>query len=136
MSELIDWGKLKTYNSNQNKSFEELCYQLAFEEYSLQGELISVDDSGGGDGVEFYLEFPNGDIWGWQCKFFGRFDEGGRKQQIQSSLQRAYDKHGSNLKKWILASKLSLTPSEKMWFDSTLPTSTFNGRKEIGRAHV
>ena len=136
MSELIDWGKLKTYNSNQNKSFEELCYQLAFEEYSLQGELISVDDSGGGDGVEFYLEFPNGDIWGWQCKFFGRFDEGGRKQQIQSSLQRAYDKHGSNLKKWILASKLSLTPSEKMWFDSTLPTSTFNGRKVLPQNHT
>ncbi len=128
MSELIDWNKLKSYNTNQNKSFEELCYQISFEENSSKGNLTSIDDSGGGDGVEFYLEFPDGDIWGWQCKFFGRFDEGGRKEQIKSSLQRAYDKHGNKLKKWILCSKLSLTPNEKVWFESALPTSTHKGK--------
>ncbi|WP_459212306.1 hypothetical protein [Aquimarina rhabdastrellae] len=42
--------------SNQNKSFEELCYQLVFEEYSSKGQLTSIDDSHGGDGVEFYLK--------------------------------------------------------------------------------
>lgn len=136
MSELINWNKLKTYATNQNKSFEELCYQLAFEEYSSQGELTSIDDSGGGDGVEFYLEFPNGDIWGWQCKFFGRFDEGGRKEQIKSSLQRAYDKHGSRLKKWVLSSQLSLTPTEKTWFESSLAESIRNGRTVLPNNHT
>lgn len=136
MSELINWNKLKTYSTNQNKSFEELCYQLAFEEYSSQGELTSIDDSGGGDGVEFYLEFPNGDIWGWQCKFFGRFDEGGRKGQIKSSLQRAYDKHGSRLKKWVLSSQLSLTPTEKVWFESSLAGSTHKGRIVLPNNHT
>jgi hypothetical protein len=135
MSELVNWNKLKTYNTNQNKSFEELCYQLAFEEYSSEGKLTSIDDSGGGDGVEFYLELPNGDIWGWQCKFFGRFDEGGRKGQIKSSLQRALDKHGSRLKKWVLSSQLSLTPTEKVWFESSLAGSIHKGRIVLPNNH-
>ncbi|WP_430411323.1 hypothetical protein [Kordia sp.] len=136
MSKLINWSELKTYTTNQNKSFEELCYQLAFEEYSSKGKLTSIDDSGGGDGVEFYLEFPNGDIWGWQCKFFGRFDEGGRKEQIKSSLQRAYDKHGSRLKKWVLSSQLSLTPTEKTWFETSLAGSTRNRRTVLPLKHT
>ena len=29
-----------------------------------KGRFTSVDDSGGGDGVEFYLTLENGDQWG------------------------------------------------------------------------
>ena len=118
MTDILNWDKLKIYNSTQNKSFEELCFQLCLEEYNLTGNFVRVDDSGGGDGVEYYLELPNGDIWGWQCKFFGRFNEGGRQEQIKKSLHTAYKKHGSKLKKWILCSKSSLTNEEKKWFDS------------------
>ena len=89
MIDLIPWDKLKPYNSTQNKSFEELCFQICLEEYKNEGRFTRIDDSGGGDGVEFYIEFTNGDIWGWQCKFFGRFDEGGRKEQMKKSLQTA-----------------------------------------------
>lgn len=128
MSELVNWEKLKSYNTNQNKSFEELCYQISCEEFYELGSFTSIDDSGGGDGVEFYLKLPNGDIWGWQCKFFGRLDVGGRKEQIKTSLQRAHDKHGSKLKKWILCSKLSMTPNEKDWFESNLSSTTCKGR--------
>ena len=135
MSNLVNWDNLKPYNSNQNKSFEELCYQLAFEEFSSLGELTSIDDSGGGDGVEFYLKLPNGDIWGWQCKFFGRFNEGGRKNQIKSSLQKAYDTHGNNLKKWILCSRLSLTNEEKKWFETSLAISQHRGRTVLPQNH-
>jgi hypothetical protein len=117
MDNLINWENLKSYEDDKKKSFEELCYQLVFELYSKQGILTSIDDSGGGDGVEFYLELPNGDIWGWQCKFFGRFSESGRQGQIKKSLQRASDIHGARLKKWFLCSKRSMTPSEKTWFD-------------------
>ncbi|OXA74274.1 hypothetical protein B0A67_00350 [Flavobacterium aquidurense] len=118
MSNLINWEHLKPYEDDKKKSFEELCYQIVFELYSSKARLNSIDDSGGGDGVEFYLEFANGDIWGWQCKFFGRFSESGRQEQIKKSLQKAADVHGSRLKKWFLCSKLSMTPSEKLWFDS------------------
>jgi hypothetical protein len=117
MIDLIPWDKLKPYNSTQNKSFEELCFQICLEEYKNEGSFTRIDDSGGGDGVEFYLELTNGDILGWQCKFFGRFDEGGRKEQIKKSLQTAYKKHGNKLKKWTLCSKNSLTNEEKRWFD-------------------
>ncbi|MDP5199010.1 hypothetical protein [Flavobacterium sp. DG2-3] len=117
MSNLINWENLKSYDDDKKKSFEELCYQLVFELYSSKGRLTSIDDSGGGDGVEFYLELPDGDIWGWQCKFFGRFSESGRQEQIKKSLQKAADVHGIKLKKWFLCSKLSMTPAEKSWFD-------------------
>ena len=117
MIDIISWDKLRPYDSTQNRSFEELCFQVCMEEYHNKGIFTRIDDSGGGDGVEFYLEFPNGDIWGWQCKFFGRFNESGRKEQIKKSLQTAYKKHGKKLKKWILCSKNSLTNEEKKWFD-------------------
>lgn len=117
MSNLLNWENLKSYNDDKKKSFEELCYQLVFELYSSKGELTSIDDSGGGDGVEFYLELPDGTIWGWQCKFFGRFSESGRHDQIKKSLQKASEVHGKKLTKWFLCSKLSMTPSEKAWFD-------------------
>jgi hypothetical protein len=135
LNSLINWDNLKPYNSNQNKSFEELCYQIAFEIYLSKGKLTSIDDSGGGDGVEFYLELPNGDIWGWQCKFFGRFNEGGRKEQIKSSLQRAFDKHGTKLKKWVLCSRLSLTSEERIWFTSKLSKSKHSGRTVLPAIH-
>ncbi|CAM3687818.1 hypothetical protein [Flavobacterium chungbukense] len=118
MSNLINWENLKSYEDDQKKSFEELCYQLVFEIYGAQGKLHSIDDSGGGDGVEFYLELPNGDIWGWQCKFFGRFNESGRHEQIKKSLQKAADVHKSRLKKWYLCSKLSMTSGERDWLEN------------------
>lgn len=130
MIDLLSWDNLKLYNSTQNKSFEELCFQVCIEEYKSMGNFVRIDDSGGGDGVEYYLEFSNGDIWGWQCKFFGRFDESGRKEQIKKSLQTAYNRHNNKLKKWILCSKNSLTNEEKNWFD-TVGTLTHKGTKVL-----
>ncbi|NQY06732.1 MAG: hypothetical protein HRT68_11240, partial [Flavobacteriaceae bacterium] len=135
MSSLINWENLKPYRSDQKKSFEELCYQITHEEYKSEGILSSIDDSGGGDGIEFYIEFQNGDIWGWQCKFFGRFDEGGAKEQIKKSLQKAYRVHGVNLKKWTLCSKLSLTPNERDWFYNKLEKTTRNSEQILPDDH-
>jgi len=115
---LVNWENLKPYLGKKSKSFEELCFQICFEEYHENGKLVSIDDSGGGDGVEFYLELSNGDVWGWQCKFFGRLNEGGRKEQIKHSLQRAVERHGDSLKQWTLCSQLSLTPEELDWYKS------------------
>ena len=64
---MIDWSKLKHYKSDKYKSFEELCFQIAKVLHGHKGRFTSVDDSGGGDGIEFYMTLPNGDEWGWQA---------------------------------------------------------------------
>jgi len=64
----VDWNKLKTYKADKRRSFEELCFQIAYANYSSEGTFVPIDDSGGGSGVEFYLLRPNGAVWGWQGK--------------------------------------------------------------------
>lgn len=133
--EELDLDKLKPYNADKKKSFEFLCYQLCYEKFNTEGTFTPIDDSGGGDGVEFYLTKQNGDEYGWQCKFFGRLNEGGRKQQIKKSLKHACQNHGSALKKWYLWSKLDFTNEEKSWFDS-LQTEIKKDYQDIELIHV
>lgn len=115
----IDFSKLKPYNKSQYQSFELLWYLICKDEYK-NGHFTPIDDSGGGDGVEFYLTLDNGDVWGWQCKLFNRFSEKGRKGQIKASLKKACEIHGESLKKWFLCSISDLTPQENRWFTNEL----------------
>lgn len=48
---MIDWSKLKAGHRDRTGSFEELCYQLAKGIHGSEARFVSVDDSGGGDGV-------------------------------------------------------------------------------------
>lgn len=120
---MVEWSKLKTYDEDQPHSFEELCYQIAKGLHGDEGKFTRVDDSGGGDGVEFYLTFPNGDQWGWQAKFYytptPRLSVSSRKTQIKKSLKKACENH-PNLKKWILCTPSNFTPSENIWFNEKL----------------
>ena len=127
---MIDWLNLKPYQNNKYRSFEELCYQIAKGLYGEKGRFTSVDDSGGGDGVEFYLTLPSGEQWGWQAKFYypdKRLNDS-RKSSIKGSLKKSCEKH-PNLKKWILCTPTNFTPrrersqGEQVWFDNTLPQS-------------
>ena len=127
MIEMIDWSKLKTYQNYKHRSFEELCYQIAKELHGEEGRFTSVDDSGGGDGVEFYITLPNGDgdQWGWQAKFYypdDRLNVSNRKDSIKKSLKKACEIH-PHLKKWILCTPTDFTPDEQIWFENTLPQS-------------
>ncbi|MEW4305587.1 hypothetical protein [Rossellomorea marisflavi] len=117
---MIDWSKLKPYDTDQKRSFEELCYQIARVKFDDKGIFTSVDDSGGGDGVEFYLTLPSGEEWGWQAKFYvgGRLVPG-RKSSIIDSLKKSLVVH-PNLNKWYLCIPMDLTVGEKKWFDTTL----------------
>lgn len=119
---MVDWSNLKSYQNNKYRSFEELCYQIAKGLYGHLGSFTSIDDSGGGDGVEFYLTFPDGKQWGWQAKFYypePRLTVSSRKTSIKKSLQRACHVH-KNLEKWFLCTPTKLTTSEQNWFDNTL----------------
>ena len=95
-------------------------------------KITPIDGSGGDAGVEFYLTLPNGDEWGWQCKFFqddGRLSPK-RKTQIKRSLETACKNH-LNLKKYFICLKTDLTVDiktkkgelkrgEKNWFENEL----------------
>ena len=121
---MIDWSKLKPYQNNKYRSFEELCYQIAKGLYGDMGRFTSIDDSGGGDGVEFYMTLPNGDQWGWQAKFYFpnmRLNHS-RKRSIIRSLERACEKHPA-LKKWVLCTPTNFTSAEQKWFNNTLRQS-------------
>ena len=123
MIEMVDWSKLETYQGSKWRSFEELCYQIAKGRYGGRGRFTSVDDSGGGDGVEFYMTLPNGNQWGWQAKFYHdptpRLNISNRKQSIKRSLEKACQEH-IHLKKWILCTPSIFTPGEQRWFENTL----------------
>jgi len=124
---MMDWSKLKPYHEDKRRSFEELCYQIAKGIHGEKGQLTPIDDTGGGDGVEFYLTFPNGDQWGWQAKFYysdsgPRLSVGNRKASIKNSLEVACQKH-QRLTSWILCTPTNFTPKEQSWFKEDLPKS-------------
>ncbi|MGB3906735.1 MAG: hypothetical protein WBB22_17655, partial [Anaerolineae bacterium] len=119
---MIEWSKLASWKGNRYRSFEELCYQVAKVLYADAGRFTPVDDSGGGDGVEFYLTLDDGDEWGWQAKFYypqPRLAVGNRKRAIRESLTRACERH-PRLTKWILCTPTNFTPAETSWFETVL----------------
>ncbi len=125
---MIDWSKLKPYHNDTPRNFEKLCFQIANRLYQDNGSFTPIDDSGGGDGVEFYLTLPNNDQWGWQAKFYHpnkRLSNSNRKDKIINSLQRACELH-PHLKKWILCTPTDFTPKEQIWFDNELSKEILN----------
>jgi len=135
---VINWDDLKPLEGKQHTSFEELCYTIAKRKYGDRGRFTSIDDRGGGSGVEFYLTFPDGSQWGWQSKYFydpnGRLSHGGRKKQIKKSLQRSCEDH-PDLKKWVLCTPEDFTSGEQDWFENDLATSVHDGEKVVPDEH-
>lgn len=130
----INLCNIHPYGGSQHKSFEQMCYQLFKRSYNSKGVFVPINDDGGGDGIEFYLELPNGDIWGWQCKYFSRVGSS-QKQQIKKSLSRAYHVHGTCLKKWTLCSLSDLTTNERSWFENDLASSVYGGSRVLPIGH-
>ncbi|MCO5950739.1 NACHT domain-containing protein [Mucilaginibacter flavidus] len=126
---MIDWNKLQPYKTTKQKSFEQLCFEIAVKLYP-EMYFTPIDDSGGGDGVEFYVTLNNGSEWGWQAKYYEgsvRLSIGNRKQGIIKSLKRACEVH-PNLTKWYLCLPMDFTPDEKTWAKTELITHIPAGR--------
>ncbi len=121
--EVIDWSRLRTKNGKQDEAFELFCYCIAQKKYGHLGKFNSIDGKGGDGGIEFYLELEDGNIWGWQAKFFSdtaRLNYGNRKKQISDSLSSACRNHTDSLTKWVLCTNSEFTTGETKWFEETL----------------
>jgi len=130
----MNWHALRTYGQTPAKSFEELCYQIAKTLFGSLGRFTPIDDSGGGDGVEFYLELPNGEEWGWQAKFYlpgARLSDSNRQAAISGSLRRALAVH-PRLTKWYLCTPMTFTPRELSWLRGVDPAgNSVRGLPEV-----
>lgn len=84
--------------------------------------MTSIDDSGGGDGVEFYLTLPDQTEYGWQAKYY----EGNpvrlsasRKTKIKDSLKKSPDLH-PKMTDWFLCLPMFPTVEENKWIKGEL----------------
>ncbi|ALL05586.1 hypothetical protein AQ505_08830 [Pedobacter sp. PACM 27299] len=130
----VELNKLKSYSGKTTQSFEQLIYSLMKKEYGELGKFTPIAGEGGDSGVEFYLDLPSGERWGWQCKWFddnGRLSQSSRYTSIESSLETSCKNH-ANLTRWFLCLRTNLTVSmvtktdkqkkgEREWFEQTLP---------------
>lgn len=124
MIDEINWHALKPYQNDKYGSFEQLCYQIAKRQFERDGDFTSIEGSGGDDGVEFYMTLSNGDIWGWQVKFYpsGTLKEGNRREQVKESLRAAVVKR-PRLVKWFLCTPHDLGKDDDNWFKNNLRTA-------------
>ncbi|WP_259250787.1 NACHT domain-containing protein [Salinibacter ruber] len=129
---MIDWSNLHTFEDSRRTGYEQFCYTIAKRKYGHLGTFTPIDDSGGGSGVEFYLTFPDGKVWGWQAKFYpdGRLGTGSRKRQIKKSLKRSCEDHPT-LKRWFLCTPMDFTAGEQEWFEETLASSILEGEPVV-----
>ena len=89
----LDWNSLRPLENSQQKAFEELCVQLAAGESRPAGSRF-VRKGAPDAGVECYWTLPNGDLQGWQAKFFRETPKSTQWQQIDESVERALSQHG------------------------------------------
>ena len=128
---MLNWNKLQPYGTSKEKSFEQLCYQIASILYETDNDRITpIEDRGGGDGIEFYLKNSSGQEWGWQAKYYEgspRLKHHNRKSSIIGSLKKTLEVH-PELVKWYLCTPIDFTPDEQKWFDEVLPGYIPQGR--------
>ncbi len=107
----MEWNKLRAFGKGIPDAFEELVCQLASTESIpglIQFNRIAPPDAG----VECFCELDNGNVWGWQAKFF---DNLGPSQwsQIDSSVKTAIDKYPTLVKYFICTPIDRASPKKK-----------------------
>ena len=105
---MIDFSKIKSFESGQRDSFEEFICQLArYEVFPEHSVYKRVDGAGGDGGVEAYWTTPNGRKTGYQAKYFLRSGDI-KWVQIDSSVTQALKTH-PELERYIVALPCNLT---------------------------
>lgn len=96
----IQWNKIKTFNGSQNNAFEELVCQLANAEL-IEKKKKFVRIAAPDGGIESYVELENGEIYGWQAKFFLNSFSTSQWQQIGDSFKEALKNYPTLTKYYI-----------------------------------
>lgn len=93
----VNWNNLRSWNGSQDKSFEELCCQLAASESIPKGSRFfrkGTPDAG----VECFWRLPSGEEWGWQAKYFHYAPGQTQWKEMNESVTTAISKHPNLVK--------------------------------------
>lgn len=105
---MINFSNINSFNKGQPHSFEELVCQIARKETFPTGSIFRrVEGSGGDGGVEAYWKKPDGEITGYQAKFFLRCGDI-NWDQIDRSVNQALQTH-PKLECYVVALPCDLT---------------------------
>ncbi|MDR0912574.1 MAG: hypothetical protein LBM96_08265 [Methanobrevibacter sp.] len=105
----INWNNIRPVNGDVRNGFEEFICQLARKE-NIPNKLNFVRKGNPDAGLECFWELDNGDLIGWQAKYFTNSLSSNEWGQVEKSIKTALDNH-SSLKKIIIA--IPLDPSDR-----------------------
>lgn len=86
----VDFRNIRSLRGSQHQAFEELCAQLAREEIPDGAQFYRTAPPDAG--MDCYAVLPNGDLWGWQAKYFHGLDAS-QWRQIDESVKQTLEKH-------------------------------------------
>ncbi|QEY26614.1 NACHT domain-containing protein [Neisseria zalophi] len=95
----INWGEIKPFQNSQNNAFEELVCQLAREEFGQSGHFTRIAAPDGG--VEAICELEDGNLYGWQAKYFINSFTSSQWRQIQDSFEEALENYPNLIRYYI-----------------------------------
>ncbi len=70
----VNFRSIREHNGAQDEGFEELSYQLVPWLYDIGDRKVIRHGSPDG-GIEARVEFEDGNVWGWQAKYFFQFGD-------------------------------------------------------------
>lgn len=114
----LNWSNLISLNGSQHNAFEELVCQLADSEFTSRKKFVRIAAPDGG--IEAYCEFDNGEIYGWQAKFFLNSLGSSQWTQVQDSFYSALENY-PNLTKYYICIPVDrnnpVIPGKKSFLD-------------------
>lgn len=102
MRDGINWNIIRSIEGDQKAGFEELVCQIARKEKKenyTRFVQLGIKDGG----LECYWELDDGNIIGWQAKYFLSSFSNSQWSQIKESVKRASETYGEKLDTMIIA---------------------------------
>jgi hypothetical protein len=106
----IDFSQIRRHHGSHADAFEELCCQLANDEYSADRIRFDRKGRGGDAGVECFSTHADGSETGWQVKYY--FDIDSMLQSLDGSLTMALKKHPA-IRRFIACFPFDLSDSRR-----------------------
>lgn len=107
----INFNNILPVNGSKYNGFEELICQLARKE-KISNSKNFITHGRMDQGLECYWELENGNIIGWQAKYFTSSFTSSQWKQIEDSIKTAC-KYYENLEEMIIAVPFKLSPKNK-----------------------